>query len=101
MNNCGKPFRLEVASREFEHDFKKLLVKSHPRIQEKMKTMLKKWAEGEFKGDPQYSLIPSLYQNLKREGVDFNSSEQVRNTTRHSIPFADCLISFSAQKVHS
>ena len=72
MNNCGKPFRLEVASRDFEHDYKKLLARSHPKVQEKLKAMLKKWAEGEFKGDPQFGLIPSLYNTLKREGVDFS-----------------------------
>ena len=72
MNNCGKPFRLEVASRDFEHDYKKLLARSHPKVQDKLKAMLKKWAEGEFKGDSQFSLIPSLYHTLKREGVDFS-----------------------------
>ena len=47
-------------------------------VQEKLKAMLKKWAEGEFKGDPQLNLIPSLYNNLRREGADFSSSDQVR-----------------------
>lgn len=72
VNNCGKPFRLGVASRDFEHDYKKLLARSHPKVQDKLKAMLKKWAESEFKGDPQFSLIPSLYHTLKREGVDFS-----------------------------
>ena len=40
--------------------------------------MLKKWSEGEFKGDPQLNLIPSLYNHLRREGVDFSTSDQVR-----------------------
>jgi len=74
VNNCGKYFLLEVASREFETEYKKLLQKSHPKIQERLRNVLKSWAEGEFKSDPQYSLIPSLYANLKREGHDFNSS---------------------------
>ncbi len=46
-------------------------------MQEKLKQMLKKWAEGEFKGDPQLNLIPSLYGALKRDGVDFSNTEQV------------------------
>ena len=82
MNNCGKPFRLEVASRDFEHDYKKLLARSHPKVQDKLKAMLKKWAEGEFKGDSQFSLIPSLYHTLKREGVDFSGgSDQPKKAT--------------------
>ena len=35
--------------------------RSHPRIKEKLKGMLKKWAEGEFKTDSALSLIPGLY----------------------------------------
>jgi len=75
VNNCGRYFLLEIASREFETEFRKLLGKSHPKVAEKLKAMLKRWAEGEFSKDSQYSLIPSLYTNLKREGLDFNGSE--------------------------
>ena len=75
VNNCGKAFLLEVASRDFENEFKKLLSKSHPKIVEKLKSMLKRWAEGEFSKDSQYSLIPSLYNNLKKEGMDFSGGE--------------------------
>ena len=74
VNNCGKPFKLEVASRDFETEFKKLLGKSHQKVQDKLKTMLKKWAEGDFKGDPQLSLIISLYNGLRKEGIDFAAS---------------------------
>ncbi len=35
VNNCGKSFRLEVASRDFEHDYKKLLGRSHPKVTER------------------------------------------------------------------
>ena len=43
-------------------------------MQEKLKGMLRRWAEGDFKGDPQLSLIPGLYHQLKKEGIDFSSS---------------------------
>ena len=87
VNNCGKNFLLEVASREFETEFKKLLTKSHPKIVEKLKMMLKRWAEGEFSKDPQYSLIPSLYASLKRDGLDFSSEEdRVKKTKTPSDP---------------
>eukprot|EP00095_Tigriopus_kingsejongensis_P002244 maker-scaffold133_size323035-snap-gene-2.24 protein:Tk02244 transcript:maker-scaffold133_size323035-snap-gene-2.24-mRNA-1 annotation:"signal transducing adapter molecule 1-like" len=78
VSNCGRNFRLEVASRDFEKSFLLLLRKSHPKIQEKLKTMLKKWAEGEFKEAAEYSLIPGLYAQLKREGIDFNSDQPRR-----------------------
>ena len=59
VNNCGRYFLLEVqildtnqticlrftnqvASREFETDFRKLLGKSHPKVAEKLKAMLKR-----------------------------------------------------------
>lgn len=47
---------------------------------QKLKLSLKKWAESEFKSDPQLNLIPSLYQKLKEEGHDFtdNSTAQVK-----------------------
>ena len=87
VNNCGKNFLLEVASRDFETEFKKLLTKSHPKIVEKLKIMLKRWAEGEFSTDPQYSLIPSLYASLKRDGLDFTSEEdRVKKTKTPSDP---------------
>lgn len=72
INNCGRNFHLEVASREFETEFRKLLTKSQPKISEILRGLLKKWAEGYFKTDPQLSLIPSLYNKLRQEGVDFS-----------------------------
>lgn len=72
VNNCGKTFHLEIASRDFEAEYKKLISKSHPIVQQKLKELLKVWAEGEFKSDPQLNLIPSLFTKLKLEGVDFN-----------------------------
>lgn len=72
VNNCGRNFHLEVASREFETDYRKLITKSHPTVQQKLKELLKTWAEGEFKSDPQLNIIPSLYNKLKLEGIDFN-----------------------------
>ncbi|KAI5705304.1 hypothetical protein M8J75_013706 [Diaphorina citri] len=73
VKNCGTAFALEVASRDFEQELSKLLRQKHqPKIHEKLKLLLKSWAEEEFKNDPQLSLIPSLYYKLKQEGMDFN-----------------------------
>ena len=78
VNNCGKAFKLEVASASFEADFKKLLAKwkVEPRVHDKLKSMLKKWAENDFKGEPQLALIPALYSNLMKGGVDFRSQSE-------------------------
>jgi len=95
VNNCGKYFLLEVASREFENDFKKLISKSHPKIVEKLKSMLKRWAEGEFSKDAQYSLIPSLYSNLRKEGMDFSGGDS--QPKKKELP-ADPLVVSSQQE---
>lgn len=72
-NNCGKTFHLEIASRDFENDLRKLVNHTQPRIATEIKSLLKKWAEGDFKTDPQLNLIPSLYNKLKSEGHDFTA----------------------------
>lgn len=72
-SNCGKTFHLEIASRDFENDLKKMINHCQPKIVEKIKILLKKWAEGDFKTDPQLNLIPSLYNKLRNEGLDFSS----------------------------
>lgn len=74
VKNSGKTFHLEVASREFENDYTRLLAKSHPKVVQKLKESLKKWAEEDvFKNDPQLNLITSLYIKLKNDGVDFST----------------------------
>lgn len=83
VNNCGKHFLLEVASRHFEQEFRKLLAKNLPhKVSDKLKSLLKKWAENEFKNDPQLSLIPSLYAKLKQEGIDFSSISDPNSSKR-------------------
>ncbi|XP_068151309.1 signal transducing adapter molecule 1 [Drosophila tropicalis] len=75
-NNCGRPFHLEVASREFEDEFRRLLdkfKKSHPKLATSMCRVLKNWADNDFKGDPQLNLIPSLVIKLCMDGYDFKN----------------------------
>lgn len=74
INNCGRKFLLEVASRDFEQELRKHLTsaRTHHKVSERLRESVKKWAEGDFKGDPQLSLIPALYTKLKQEGYDFN-----------------------------
>ncbi|KAG1714174.1 Signal transducing adapter molecule 1 [Nymphon striatum] len=82
INNCGRPFLLEVCSRDFESEIKKQLSgKAHHKVADKLKELLKKWAEGEFKNDQQLSLIPSLYQKLKADGLAFNPQDATKKTS--------------------
>lgn len=46
---------------------------------------MKKWAEGDFKKDPQLNLIPSLYNKLKQEGLDFSDTEV---TIKREVPLS-------------
>ncbi|XP_076624798.1 signal transducing adaptor molecule [Colletes latitarsis] len=82
VSNCGKTFHLEIASRDFETDLRKLVNHSQPKIAEKMKGLLKKWAEGDFKSDPQLNLIPSLYNKLKNEGYKFTTLQDMKSLLR-------------------
>ncbi|XP_022901801.2 signal transducing adapter molecule 2 [Onthophagus taurus] len=83
VKNSGKTFHLEVASRDFQSEYHKLLAsqKTHPKVVEKLKESLKRWAEEEsFKKDPELRLIPTLYSDLKHKGIDFNVETPMKKT---------------------
>ncbi|XP_046961716.1 signal transducing adapter molecule 1 [Vanessa cardui] len=67
VSNCGRLFHLEVASRDFEAEFRRLVARAQPAVAQKLRAMLRKWAEGEFRSDPQLDLIPSLHAKLCTE----------------------------------
>ena len=46
--------------------------RTHPKVSQKLLQCLKNWAEGEFKGNAQLSLIPALYSKLQQDGFDFS-----------------------------
>ncbi|CAL1287310.1 unnamed protein product [Larinioides sclopetarius] len=86
VKNCGRKFHLEVCSRDLESEIKKLLNKGHAKCVEKLKEMLKRWTEEEFKNDPELSLIPSLYNNIKSENECDNSHQRHKDSlTREKI----------------
>lgn len=80
VKNSGKTFHIEVASRDFENDFTKLMTKAHPTVSKKLRESLKRWAENEFKSDVQLNLIPSLYSKLKNT-YDFPAESVLRKAT--------------------
>ncbi len=53
VNNCGQGFLLEVASRDFVSEVRTLIGgKAHPKVAQKLKECIKRWAENDFKSDP-------------------------------------------------
>eukprot|EP00795_Rhopilema_esculentum_P008417 gene8417-14398_t len=74
VNNCGKPFQLELCSRNWINEARVVIQRGHPKVSEKLKELIEQWAE-EFKNDPQLNLLPQFYRKLKSEGISFSKSE--------------------------
>uniref|UniRef100_A0A1I8NZ31 VHS domain-containing protein n=1 Tax=Stomoxys calcitrans TaxID=35570 RepID=A0A1I8NZ31_STOCA len=99
ISNCGKAFHLEVASREFQNEFVRLLGKAQPKVSARMCQVLKRWAEGDFKNDPELNLIPSLYAKLRQENYyDFNTTNNKPSKTSAKMPSASDTTANSQQE---
>ncbi|CAD5116415.1 DgyrCDS5305 [Dimorphilus gyrociliatus] len=84
VNNCGHKFHLEIASRDFENDCRNLVSgsKTHRKVAQKLRFLIKKWSENEFKNNSSLSLIPSLYESLKNDGQDFHDPDEKPQSTK-------------------
>lgn len=83
VNNCGRDFHLEICSRDFISECRTLIgQKAHPRVAQKLRFMIKNWAEmKDFKDDPACSLIPQFYESLKKEGHEFADPDSTPKKT--------------------
>ncbi|BFZ21609.1 hypothetical protein BsWGS_24648 [Bradybaena similaris] len=86
-SNCGRPFHLEICSRDFVSECRGLISqKAHPKVAQKLKLMIRSWTElPEFRDDPALSLISSFCESLKKEGVDFADTEVKKPTSNPSV----------------
>ncbi|XP_070209310.1 signal transducing adapter molecule 1-like isoform X2 [Littorina saxatilis] len=78
VNNCGRQFHLEICSRDFTSECRTLInQKAHPKVAQKLKFLIKRWSElPEFKDDAALSLIPALYEGLRKDGAAFEDPDQ-------------------------
>ncbi|XP_076437982.1 signal transducing adapter molecule 2-like isoform X2 [Babylonia areolata] len=90
VNNCGRLFHLEICSRDFTSECRTLInQKAHPKVAQKLKFLIKKWSEmSEFKDDAALSLIPALYEGLKKEGADFSDPDAGPKKTSEAVQAA-------------
>ncbi|KFD50315.1 hypothetical protein M513_08815 [Trichuris suis] len=77
VKNCGPRFYCVVAQKDFLHELVRLIgTKYDPplSIQVKVLSMIRQWAET-FRGQPEYSDVCDVYDELLAKGVEFPARE--------------------------
>ncbi|XP_066920541.1 signal transducing adapter molecule 1-like [Clytia hemisphaerica] len=87
VSNCGKQFMLEVSSRDWCNNAKNVITRGHEKVSQRLREMIKKWAEDEFKEDPQLALIGQFYKRLKQDGYgfEFGATDKPNSTLAASL----------------
>uniref|UniRef100_S4RCZ2 Signal transducing adaptor molecule (SH3 domain and ITAM motif) 1 n=1 Tax=Petromyzon marinus TaxID=7757 RepID=S4RCZ2_PETMA len=70
VSSCGKPFQVQICSKEFADEVTKVLEKAHPKVCDRLKAMLVEWWE-KFKNDSQMCLLFFIIKNLKDKEIEF------------------------------
>lgn len=77
VKNCGKPFHLLVAQKEFIQELVKLIgPKNDPPavVQEKVLNLILIWADA-FRSQPDLSGVVQVYSELKNKGIEFPAAD--------------------------
>jgi len=79
VSNCGMKFHLELCTQDFVAECQKIINGGgHPKVAQKLKLLIKKWAENDLKSDPGF-IIPTFYSRLRSEGHDFTDPDGQAN----------------------
>ncbi|XP_057308725.1 signal transducing adapter molecule 2-like isoform X1 [Hydractinia symbiolongicarpus] len=84
VENCGKPFRLEICSRDWTNEAKQVITRGHEKVSMRLRELIQKWAE-DFKDDPQLNLMVQFYKKLKADGFAFQSSSSLSEGSSKSV----------------
>ena len=84
VSNCSRLFKLEVCSRVFTEELKNFIIKRRfPQLSSQLAGIVEKWSnDKEFKSDPALNLIPTLYVELKKNGVEFTQPDKQQSSKK-------------------
>uniref|UniRef100_A0A182IUC1 VHS domain-containing protein n=1 Tax=Anopheles atroparvus TaxID=41427 RepID=A0A182IUC1_ANOAO len=77
VKNCGKPFHVLVAQKEFIQELVKLIGPKNdppPIVQEKVLSQIQIWADA-FRSQPDLNGVVQVYQELKNKGIEFPATD--------------------------
>nr|XP_023685674.1 target of Myb protein 1-like isoform X2 [Paramormyrops kingsleyae] len=100
VKNCGHRFHVLVSTREFVDGVlvRAILPRNNPpmAVQERVLSLIQAWADA-FRSSPSLTGVVSVYEDLRRRGVEFPSTEldglSLIHTPRRSLPCSSALIS--------
>ncbi|XP_055603080.1 target of Myb1 membrane trafficking protein isoform X2 [Uranotaenia lowii] len=77
VKNCGKPFHVLVANKEFIQELVKLIGPKNdppPIVQEKVLSLIQIWADA-FRSQSDLNGVVLVYQELKNKGIEFPATD--------------------------
>ncbi|XP_048847496.1 target of Myb protein 1-like isoform X2 [Brienomyrus brachyistius] len=100
VKNCGHRFHVLVSTREFVDGVlvRAILPRNNPPmvVQDRVLSLIQAWADA-FRSSPSLTGVVSVYEDLRRRGVEFPGTEldglSLIHTPRRSLPCSSALVS--------